>query len=210
MAKDKKSFVIYCDLIDAIDHLTTLEKGELFVHLLDYVNDKNPVMENRMLMGTWKHIEQSLKRDLVKYESRADRSRENGKLGGRPKNLDKPSGLNKNPDEPKEPVSVTDTDTVTDTDSVNEKDIKYNILFDLFWSAYDKKVGHKDKLMVKFKTLSESDIGLIMDYIPRYKMSRPEKQYRKDPSTFLNNKGWLDEIILPAVKKVKKFQEHVF
>ena len=42
MAENKKSFVMYCDLIDNIDHLTIEEKGLLFNHLLEYVNDINP------------------------------------------------------------------------------------------------------------------------------------------------------------------------
>jgi hypothetical protein len=100
------------------------------------------------------------------------------------------------------PITTNKNDNNEENDK-NEKDIKYNALFDLFWSAYDKKRGDKDKLRVKFKTLSEIDIGLIMDYIPRYKISQPEKQYRKDPATFLNNKGWLDELIMPNMVKKK-------
>jgi hypothetical protein len=34
-----------------------------------------------------------------------------------------------------------------------------------------------------------------MDYIPKYKIAQPDKKFRKDPQTFLNNKSWLDEII---------------
>lgn len=85
MAKDKKSFVLYADLLTSVDHLTDEELGKLFRHTLQYVNDLNPVMEDRLLLTAWKPIQQSLKRDLKKYEERAERSRENGKLGGRPK-----------------------------------------------------------------------------------------------------------------------------
>jgi hypothetical protein len=34
----------------------------------------------------------------------------------------------------------------------------------------------------------------IIDYIPEYKKATPDKQYRKHPSTFLNNESWNDEI----------------
>jgi len=193
MAKDKKSFVIYCDLIDAIDHLTTLEKGKLFEHLLDYVNDKNPVMKDRIILGSWKHIEQSLKRDLKKYEARAERSRDNGSLGGRPpKEPQKPSGLINNPDEPKKPDSDSDSDSVivSDIDILLEKEQAFNE----FWDLYDKKIN-QTKCKPKFLKLSENDRKLIMDYIPKYKLSQPNKKFRKDPMTFLNNDGWLDEII---------------
>ena len=42
MAKDKKSFILYCDLIYTVDQLTDEQSGRLFKHILHYVNDKNP------------------------------------------------------------------------------------------------------------------------------------------------------------------------
>jgi hypothetical protein len=68
MAENKKSFVLYADLIKSIEHLTNEEKGVLFNHLLEYVNDKNPVLEDRLVLTAWKPIELQLKRDLVKFE----------------------------------------------------------------------------------------------------------------------------------------------
>ena len=34
-----------------------------------------------------------------------------------------------------------------------------------------------------------------MNYLPAYINSTLDKQYRKNPETFLNSKGWNDEII---------------
>ena len=34
-----------------------------------------------------------------------------------------------------------------------------------------------------------------MKHLPLYKKSQPNKKYRKDPATYLNNKSWNDEII---------------
>ena len=42
MAKDKKSFVLYCDIIHTIEQLTDEQAGHLFKHVLYYVNDLNP------------------------------------------------------------------------------------------------------------------------------------------------------------------------
>ena len=83
MATDKKSFILYCDLIHEVDHLTNEEKGLLFQHLLEYVNDKNPVLEDRVLLGSWKHIERQLKRDLAKYEAIKTKRVEAGRKGGK-------------------------------------------------------------------------------------------------------------------------------
>ena len=72
MAENKKSFLIYCDIIHSIDHLTNEEKGLLFQHLLEYVNDMNPVLEDRLLITACKPIERQLKRDLVKWEQKQE------------------------------------------------------------------------------------------------------------------------------------------
>ena len=81
MAKDKKSFLLYADIIHTIEHLTIEEKGLLFQHLLEYVNDLNPVLEDRILLIAWKPIERQLKRDLQKYEGKKEERSRSGKLG---------------------------------------------------------------------------------------------------------------------------------
>lgn len=67
--------------------------------------------------------------------------------------------------------------------------------FSDFWNDYDKKVGDKDKIEKKFEKLSEEIKLKIKEHIPKYKNSQPDKQYRKNPETYLNNKSWNDEII---------------
>lgn len=67
--------------------------------------------------------------------------------------------------------------------------------FEDFWEAYDKKRGDKDKIEAKWEKLKQPDKEAIMEYIPRYIEANPDKQFRKDPATFLNNKSWNDEII---------------
>lgn len=83
MAQGKKSFILYCDLIHEIDHLTDEEKGKLFQHLLEYVNDMNPVLEDRVLLGTWKPLQNKLKRDLKKFDEIREKRREAGAKGGK-------------------------------------------------------------------------------------------------------------------------------
>lgn len=66
--------------------------------------------------------------------------------------------------------------------------------FDDFWEAYDKKVDRPRSERLWKKLKKEEKIQL-MEYIPKYKDATPDKQYRKHPATFLNNKSWNDEII---------------
>lgn len=68
-----------------------------------------------------------------------------------------------------------------------------NISFDDFWDLYDKKVS-RDKSIQKWDKLSEKDKEFIMQFIPKYKEYQPDRKFRKDPTTFFNNKTWLDEL----------------
>lgn len=78
---------------------------------------------------------------------------------------------------------------------VKKKDInnKSNISFEDFWDLYDKKVS-RDKSEKAWNRLSAKDKELIMQFIPKYKEYQPDKKFRKDPTTFFNNKTWLDEL----------------
>ena len=69
--------------------------------------------------------------------------------------------------------------------------------FDDFWVLYDKKRGKKETIEKKWAKLAQKVKEEIMDYIPNYIFLNPDKKYRKDPSTFLNNEAWKDELILP-------------
>jgi len=87
---------------------------------------------------------------------------------------------------------------------LNSKDNKksnINIAFAEFWDLYNKKRGDVGKIEKKWNALSDKDRQLAMDYIPRYVKSEPNKRYRKDPTTFLNNKSWNDEILEPLKPK---------
>ncbi len=75
--------------------------------------------------------------------------------------------------------------------------------FNEFWDLYDKKIN-PTKCKAKFLKLPEKDRKLIMEYIPKYKLSQPNKKFRKDPMTFLNNDGWLDEIITEQKEEPKQ------
>lgn len=66
--------------------------------------------------------------------------------------------------------------------------------FSDFWDLYDKKVG-RPKSERKWARLSVAEKEAIMEFIPRYKANQPDKQYRKNPETFLNNRAWEDELI---------------
>ena len=66
--------------------------------------------------------------------------------------------------------------------------------FSIFWALYEKKVGRPkcEKLWAKLSVKEKEE---CIAYIPYYKQAQPDKQYRKNPETFLRNKSWNDELI---------------
>ncbi len=67
--------------------------------------------------------------------------------------------------------------------------------FDDFWDLYDKKIS-RPKAQQKWDKLKQKEKEKIMGVLPVYLFSTQDKQFRKNPVTYLNNKSWEDEIIL--------------
>lgn len=63
-----------------------------------------------------------------------------------------------------------------------------------FWEVYDKKVGKEAAIRV-WRKLPKKDKADILAYIPAYVKATPDKKYRKNPTTFLRQKSWKDELI---------------
>jgi hypothetical protein len=205
MAENKKSFILYADLIKSIDHLTNEEKGILFNHLLEYVNDKKPILEDRLILTAWKPIEQQLKRDLKDWEVTIGKRSEAGKASAEAKKLAKLIQQTSTKSTSVESVQHTSTKS-TDNDNVNVNVNVINnkeVLFNRFWDLYSKKVGRKDCLN-KFMKLSINDMEKIIQSVPKYVLSTPDEKFRKNPETYLNGRHWEDEIELTTIAAPKK------
>ena len=81
MAENKKSFLLYTDLIHTVKKLNDQQAGKLFKHVLEYVNDLNPQTDDILLQVCFEPIRQNLKRDLQKYENIREKKSEAGKKG---------------------------------------------------------------------------------------------------------------------------------
>ena len=75
------------------------------------------------------------------------------------------------------------------------KEVKDEYTFERAWNLYDKKVGCKAKLEKKWNSMSQKDRKAAIEYIPLYVIATEDKKYRKNFQTFLNQRGWEDEII---------------
>ena len=125
MAKDKKSFILYCDLIHTFEHLSNEQRGEVIYWIMQYVNDLNPEPLNGLLQAVIEPIKRQLKRDLKVYENKIEKRRQAGKKGAQARwqNIANDSKRIK----PIAKIAVTDTDTVTDTVTVTDNEILIDV-----------------------------------------------------------------------------------
>ena len=84
---------------------------------------------------------------------------------------------------------------------IKEKETKLNKIniidtaFNEWWDSYDKKIS-KDKAIAKWNILTSDEKQLALKIVQEYVNSTPDKTFRKDPTTYLNNKSFNDEIII--------------
>lgn len=207
MAEDKKSFLLYTDLIHTVNKMPSEKAGELFKHILSYVNDLNPETDDLIIQLTFEPIKQQLKRDLLKYkESIIDKSNA-GKLGNLKRwNKDLYDQVMNNKLDLNDAYNIAESRRKSHSDNMQSQpiaeiavndnvnvNVKEIYSFDEFWSTYDKSVD-KQKCKTKFEKLSHEVKLKIKEVLPLYIQSTPDKQFRKNPQTWLNGQCWNDEV----------------
>ena len=107
-----------------------------------------------------------------------------------------------------EPISeryqsdAPETETETYTEREKEKDMAYG--FDEFWAIYERK-GNKVQSLKAWRKIKPSiELQLqIYDAARIYVRATPDKQFRKDASTWLNNQCWNDEVVVRQEQQKK-------
>jgi uncharacterized protein YdaU (DUF1376 family) len=157
----------------------------------DIVKSKFVLDENGLIYN------ERLEAEAEKRSQYADKQRNNGMKGGRPKK----------DENPKETQTITqlitqskpkNNPTENENENVNRVRIEDNkkVWFDVFWEKYNKKQDSK-KCLDKWLKLSDNEINAALDKVAAYVHSTPDVTYRKNPLTWLNGKCWEDEIITP-------------
>jgi predicted Fe-S protein YdhL (DUF1289 family) len=73
-----------------------------------------------------------------------------------------------------------------------------------FWDKYDKKID-RPKAEKSWKKIKQKEREKIMIHLDHYIQSTPDKKYRKNAGTYLNQKGWENEIIGTPKKSTEQF-----
>ena len=175
MAENKKSFLLYCDLLHTVKKLNDEQAGKLFKHVLEYVNDLNPETEDIITDLCFEPIKQNLKRDLQKYEKIREKKREAGKIGANKRWQNMADAKSVKSDIAKIAVSVSDSV------SVNDKDI-YKSFAHLSISVLEYK-----KLCDEYGEVNTND---ILESIENFKNNIKYK------SLYLTAKNWLKKLRL--------------
>jgi hypothetical protein len=172
MAKDKKSFILYSDIIYNVEKLSDIEAGQLLKHLLRYVNDQNPTTENPLVEIAFEPIKQQLKRDLVKFEDVKGKRSEAGKAGAI-KRWQDIANANKG-------IQTIANIAVNDNDNVNV------ISKDIYRSFAHLSISNADieKLLDKY---SINEIDEVLDSIENFKGNK------KYTSLYLTANKWLSK-----------------
>jgi len=196
MSKGKKSFLLHIDSLDILDDLTNGQAGVLFKAIKAYQhNDDYPL--DSIVKIAFSPFKNQFLRDDEKYIKTCERRAIAGSKGGKQKVANASNCK-------QEVANVADTKnknknkTKNKNDSDSDKEVtKSDSRFAEFWDLYGKKTD-SSKCKSKFSKLSVADIDLLFDKLPDYIKSTPDKQYRKNPITWLNGKCWNDEIITQA------------
>ena len=80
--ENKKSFILYSEIINIVSELPDEKAGKLFKIILEYVNDLNPKVDDLLLKIAFEPIKLNLKRDLIQWNNKKLKLSDAGRLGG--------------------------------------------------------------------------------------------------------------------------------
>ena len=165
--------------------VTEAEKVACNEVIKEFFHDINGVYQNERQLQEYLYI-----------TNRREASRQNGKLGGRPK---KPS---KNPPTP----TPTTTITRSNKDQMIRK-VYANNNFSIFWEKIKYKVskGRAEKNFEKLDKEWHNKPTELCELFNKYYDSVTDKQYAKHPAYWLSDKKYLDEIPSNNTEKVDMY-----
>lgn len=160
MAENKKSIILYVDLIHTFEELSDEEAGRLIKHFLRYVNDLNPEPPDKLIKVVFEPIKQQLKRDLKKWKAIKKKRSDAGKASA-----DKRQHVLTSVDKPQQ-TPTNPTVTVNDTVNVNDTVINSSVSGGFHADTLDKEM-----------LLTDHQVGTTIEFI-KIKSGRDVSNYQ--------------------------------
>ena len=203
--ENKKSFILYSDLLHTVNKMPNDKAGELFKHILEYVNDNDPQTDDLIVNLTFEPIKQQLKRDLERWQDSKNKKSINGDLGNLKrwnkdlyeKVIDNKITLNEAKEVAKSrKESQGDSSAIVSDSKRSQKvakiavndNVSVNVNDNVINNIY-RKFAHLSLTIDKFKELNEfytkAEIDKTLDAIENYSKN---KNYK---SLYLTCKNWL-------------------
>jgi len=168
MAENKKGFVLYADQKLIFEDLTNEEAGLLIKHIFSYVNDENPILEDRLLDMAFKPIKLQLKRDLVKYQEVKEKRSLAGLKSAELKNQQKltKSTSVESVEHDSTKSTVIDNVNVIVKDNVNVKDnVKVINIIEQYFKDFENG-SH----IVEMARMQKTTVEVLKNFIPHFKL----------------------------------------
>lgn len=129
----KKSFLLYTDQREVFDELSDEDAGKLIKHIFAYVNDEDPITNDKLLKVAFLPIKTQLKRDLKTWENKQEQRKDAAKksVESRQRTL---TSVNERSISFGDNVNVNGNGNVNDNVNVNgnvKKQISAGVLFSL-------------------------------------------------------------------------------
>jgi Family of unknown function (DUF6291) len=133
MSENKKSFILYSDLIHTARKMSKEKIGELFLTILQYVNDENPIPDDLLIEIAFEPIKQQLNRDFKNWEEIKKKRSKAGIASAESRKHQSTNSTHVNTTQQStasstvnvnENVTVNVNDTVNDTVNDNERELK--------------------------------------------------------------------------------------
>ena len=71
-----------------------------------------------------------------------------------------------------------------------------SVQFEEWWKLYNKKRSKAKAKKIFNRVINSKNVGELMEHTKQYVKSTPDIQFRKDPSTYLNQESWNDVVII--------------
>ena len=164
MATNKKSVLLYCDIIHTVKELTDEEAGRLFKHYLNYVNDLNPEPPDKLTQIVFEPIKQTLKRDLKKWETKSERNSLIAKEGWKKRKDANAS------ESIKMYAKNADIDKVIVIDKVIDKDINNNSVLEIWFKDLENSTLI-DRIAMDYKLTTVKVKSMLVEFKPKMDVS---------------------------------------